>query len=111
MRLQYDKLTLQYVMWRQDSTIPAWPAHLLLLAHIHNTRQDLLVPQLGESHNGTSALDRLNDLGGLIACQGKASGVAVDLHGSSQCLLSPTSHAAGRHTHTHHEAVNMRSTW
>ena len=71
--------------------------YLLLLAHKDDTGQDLLVSQLAVAHNGTATLDGLNDFGGLIASQSKACGVAVDLHGSPQCLLSPTRHAAATH--------------
>ena len=42
--------------------------HLLLLADIHDARQNLLVAQLGEAHDSTATLDWLNDLGGLVAC-------------------------------------------
>ena len=42
--------------------------HLLLLANIHNARQNLLVSKLGEAHDGTATLDWLNDLGRLVAC-------------------------------------------
>jgi hypothetical protein len=46
---------------------------------------------------GTPALDGLYDLAGGIASQGKAGGIAVDLHGAPQGLLRPLRHAAHQH--------------
>lgn len=55
----------QQMMWESKKMNSP---HLLLLANIHNARQNLLVPKLREAHNGTATLDWLNDLGGLVAC-------------------------------------------
>lgn len=76
---------------------PAAEAYLLLLAYEKDARQDLLFCKLCEAHNGTAALDWLNDLGGLIACQSKSGSVAVDLHGAPKRLLRSTGHAASQH--------------
>ena len=56
--------------------------------------QDVLVRDLGVPHNGTPALNRLNDLGGLVAGKGKAGAVGVDLHRPPQSLLGALGHAA-----------------
>ena len=47
----------------------------------------------GGSARPAPDLDRLNDLGGVVACQREACGAGVQLHGSPQCLLCASRHA------------------
>jgi len=50
-------------------------SYLLSINDYHETTKDLLIGQPGKAHQGTSTLNRLNDLGRSIACKSKAGGV------------------------------------
>ncbi len=68
-------------------------SYLLLLANVLQAPEQLCVGQLGEAHDGAAALDRLDDLRRVVACERKARCVRVELHGPAHCLLCGRSHA------------------
>lgn len=56
---------------------------------------DLRVGELGVAQNCAAGLERLDDLVGLVAGEGEARGVRVDLHCAAKRLLRARGHAVG----------------
>lgn len=70
------------------------PTHIFHLANLLQTLQNLGVPQLAISQDGTSRLYRLDDLVGHVASEGETSRVGVYLHSSTERLLCSGRHSA-----------------
>lgn len=70
------------------------PTHLLKLAYLLEPLQHFCVAQLRIPQDGTTRLDRLNDLVGHVAGEGESGRVGVYLHRPSEGLLRPGRHAA-----------------
>eukprot|EP00955_Chlamydomonas_euryale_P107836 365803-Chlamydomonas_euryale.AAC.14 len=63
-----------------------------LRTHQQQALEDVDVSNLGVAHNSAPRLDRLDDLGRLVACERKARRGRVDLHGAAQRLLRAPCH-------------------
>ena len=66
--------------------------HLFGFTDLSKTSENLFVAQSTVTQNGGTRLNRLDNLGRDIACQGKASRIGVNFHGASKGLLSCLGH-------------------
>ena len=68
---------------------------LFRFADLHQALDDLGVGQAGVAEDGAAGLQGFDDLVGLVAGEGEASGGGVDFHGAPEGLLGAGGHAVG----------------